>query len=128
LVHIAGRTQYRLTAFRTDYETLTAVNVGVGGSFKGTSTGGDVTVTRDLTPHLSGSVSADYSVVDDLGNKFTLYQGNLSLNYLMTAKMQSYVQAGYSHRSSAFALAAASPLSGDYSEARITIGLRRQFN
>ena len=61
-------------------------------------------------------------------NKFSLYQGNLSLNYQMSASMQAYfLLAGYEHRGSGATLAALSALSGDYSEAHITISLRRQF-
>jgi len=47
---------------------------------------------------------------------------------LMSPRMQAYFLVGYSHRSSDLALAAASPLSADFSEAHVTIGLHRQFH
>jgi uncharacterized protein (PEP-CTERM system associated) len=125
LVHIADRTQYRLTAFHTAYDTLTPLPSGI--SPKGTSTGLDLTISRTFTPRLTGSIGSSISTVNDLGNKFSLYQGNLSLNYQMSASMQAYFLAGYEHRGSGATLAALSALSGDYSEAHITISLRRQF-
>ena len=58
LVHIADRTQYRLTAFHTAYDTLTPLPSGI--SPKGTSTGLDLTISRTLTPRLTGSIGSSY--------------------------------------------------------------------
>jgi hypothetical protein len=125
LVHISDRTQYRLTGFHTDYETLSQLTAGV--SPQGNSTGVDMTISRNMTPRLTSGVDVSYSNVDDLGGKYNLYQGSFNLSYLMTPAMQGYFLAGYSRRGTSAALAALSPFSGTYSEAHITVGIRRQF-
>jgi uncharacterized protein (PEP-CTERM system associated) len=125
LIHISDRTQYRLTAFHTDYETLSQLALGI--SPQGISTGVDLSISRNMTPRLTSAVDVSYSKVGDLGGKYNFYQTNLSLNYLMSPVMQGYASAGYSRRGTSASLAALSPLSGTYSEAHITVGIRRQF-
>ena len=125
LLHVSDRTQYRLTGFHTDYKTLTLLAPGV--SPVGTSTGVDLTVSRNMTPRLIGAVDASYSKISDVGGRYGYWVGNVSLNYSMTPVMQSYFAAGYSRRGASTSLAALSALSGSYSEAHITIGIRRQF-
>jgi uncharacterized protein (PEP-CTERM system associated) len=126
LVHISGRTQYRLTGFHTDYDTLTQLGAAVF-SPQGKATGVDFIVSRTIRPQLTGSIDAGYTTADDFGSRYSIYTGNISANYTLGARTQAYLVTGYSHRSSSTALAAASPLSADYSEARITIGVRRQL-
>jgi uncharacterized protein (PEP-CTERM system associated) len=126
LVHISGRTQYRLTGFHTDYDTLTRLTPGFI-SPQGTSTGVDTAISRTMTPRLTGTIDASFTSAHDIGIKYNLYQGSFNLNYLLSPVMQIYFLAGYSHRTSGAALTALSPLSADYSEAHITVGLHRQF-
>jgi hypothetical protein len=131
LVHISGRTQYRMTGFHTDYDTLTQFTPGLFApgfiSPQGTSTGVDFAISRTMTPRLTGTVEATYTSAHENGIGYNLYQSSFNLNYLLSPVMQVYFLAGYSHRSSGAALTALSPLSADYSEAHITVGLHRQF-
>jgi len=125
LVHVENRTQYRLTIFHTDYDTLTQLTPGFSPS--GKSTGGELAVSRTMTPRLTGSIGGSISKVDDLGAKYTSYQGSLNLNYQLSPVMQTYFAASVASRGSGTALTGFSPLSGNYSSVLITIGLRRQF-
>jgi hypothetical protein len=125
-VHISTRTQYRLSIFHTDYDTLTQLGPGVF-SPQGNSTGFDFLVSRSIRPYLTGAVEASYAKADDFGSKYSYYTGSVSANYVLGARTQAYFVGAYSHRTSGITLSAASPLSSDYSEARITIGIRRQL-
>ena len=129
LVHITDRTQYRLTGYRTLTDTLTPLVGGIQNSAR--ATGFEAGISRNITPVLTGSVGASYSLQDQSGGQFAgryrIFDGNVGLTYLMTAKMQAYVTATYSARQSDMSLVAASPFSGNLSDASITIGLRRQF-
>ena len=138
LLHIADRTQYRLTAYRTVYDTLSTVPLGItlpGGSIsvpvtirsRGTSTGADLEISRNMTPHLTGSLDANYSVQDALGGQYRLFGVSLNFSYLMTPQMQTFLNAAYLHRDSNAALVAVSPFSGSLSDASIMIGISRQF-
>jgi uncharacterized protein (PEP-CTERM system associated) len=126
LVHISGRTQFRLTAFHTDYQALTEVS-GPAFSPQGRSSGTEFVVSRNITPLLTGAVDLNYTKASDLGFKYSYYSGSISANYALGAKTSAYLLAAYFQRGSGESLAAASSISGYYSEARITIGLRRQL-
>jgi uncharacterized protein (PEP-CTERM system associated) len=126
LVHISGRTQYRLTAFHTDYDTLSQLGAAVF-SPQGRSTGTEFIVSRSIRPQLTGSVAVSYTKASDFGFKYSYYSGNVSANYVLGARTSAYLFTAYTHRSSSESLAATSPLSADYSEARVMIGVRRQL-
>ena len=125
LLHISDRTQYRLTGFHTQFDTLTEVTTGF--SQEGDSTGLDLTISRNMTPLLVSAVSANVSSVNDLGGNYKTYQINLNVNYALSPFTQVFFSTSYSHRSSETSLAASSPLSGDYSDARVTVGINRRF-
>jgi hypothetical protein len=125
LIHMTDRTQYRLTGYRTTYDTLTPLVGGIQNN--GQATGLDAAISRNITPNLTGSVGMNYSVQDQFGSQYRIFGGNVGLTYLMTAHMQAYVTATYLARRSDTTLVAASPFSGNLSVATITIGLHRQF-
>jgi hypothetical protein len=125
LIHGTDRTQYRLTGFHTDYETLSTVTTGI--LLNGKSTGVDLAVYHSLTPRISGGIDANFAAVEDFGGKYDSVNIQLNGNYAMTPRMQAYFATSYWHRSAAKGVLAGAPITGDYSEARITIGIRRQF-
>ena len=125
LIHMTDRTQYRLTGYRTIYDTLTPLIGGIQNN--GRATGLDARISRNITPILTGSVGMNYSVQDQFGSQYRTFVGNVGLSYSMTANMQAYVTATYLARQSNATLVAASPFSGNLSDATITIGLHRQF-
>jgi uncharacterized protein (PEP-CTERM system associated) len=125
LVHISERTQYRLTGYDTIYDTLTPVGSGL--SPNGTSTGVQMVVSRAMTPRLTGSIQLDYSVLSDLGSRFSLYQGTASLGYSLSPTLQTYFNAAYMQRSSGNQLSGLSPLSGSLTGVSVTIGISKKF-
>src|SRR6266446_6008793 len=125
LLYLADRTQYRLTGFRTTYDTLTAVPSGI--PLQSKSTGAEFGLSRTMTPRLTGRLRANYSVEDILGGEYNLYGGGLDLDYTVSLKTRTYLRVAYQRRDSNAALVAASPVSVSESDASIMIGLNRQF-
>jgi uncharacterized protein (PEP-CTERM system associated) len=125
LIHMDGRTQYRLTGYYSTYETLTPLPTGVPPS--GNATGVTFDVFRAFTPQLSGSAAVYYSAVKDLGNRYNLLQGSVGLNYLMSLTLQAFFNATYIRRDTSDDLAAISPVSASVSAATFSIGIRKQF-
>ena len=125
VVHIAERTQYRLTGYRTTYESLTRLTSGVAPS--GTATGVALVISRNMSPRLSGSANFTYSMREYLQNDYKIFQTYLNLSYSMTPVMDTYFRVAYLHRNTDRQLALASPLSGDLSDFVVSIGIHRQF-
>ena len=123
LVHIAGRTQYRLTAFWSKYDAV----VQTSGIPQQTSTGGEFGVSRNINPRLTGSVAMDYFVENILGGDFSTISGYATLGYQLGATTQVYFRAAYTDRLASAALVSLSPATINSSDTAITVGIRRQF-
>lgn len=123
LVHLEERTQYRLTGFWSDYNAV-VITPGIA---QQTLTGGEIAIFRNLNPYVTAELSFDYRIEKLLGGGFSEADGNVSLNYQLTAMMKFYLRMLYGDRLSDTALRAASPSTTNLSDAAITVGIRRQF-
>ena len=122
MVHIADRTQYRLTAFWSVTDPLTA-----GSGFQQTYAGSDFAIFRNINPYLTGQINIDYVDQKLLGDRFAMLSGAVGASYSLSAVLQVYVRTAYVRRISSAALVAVSPLSGSTSDTAITVGAREQF-
>jgi uncharacterized protein (PEP-CTERM system associated) len=121
IVHSIDRTQFRITGFDTTYDAVT-INSGLPNQ---TSYGLQAVISRNMTPRLTGSLEADYSVQNMLGGQFSLLGGNFAINYALTPWLNAYLRGTYQQRISDAAILANSPLSGNVSQATITIGIHQ---
>ena len=123
LVHIAGRTQYRLTGYWTDYVAV----VQTANLAQQELTGAEFSITRNINPFLTGSVSADYTNQHVFGGDLGTVFGTVALNYNLSQLMSVYFRASYIRRLTNSVLVAASPTTTNFSDTAITIGIHRAF-
>jgi hypothetical protein len=124
VLYIADRTDLRLTAYRTSYDTLTVLS---GALPQTTSTGFEFAANRRLTPRLSATATVNYLMQDVLGGRYDLLNGSIDVDYTISPVMTAFFRAAYVHRLSNAALVAASPITTNESDATVTIGIARQF-
>ena len=125
MLYVADRTDFRLTGYRTWYDTLTTT---ASGPLPETmSIGAEFAANRRLTPRLSGTATASYMVQDVLGGRYDIFAGAIDVNYTISPVMTTFFRAAYIHRLSNAALVAASPITTNESDASVTIGIARQF-
>jgi hypothetical protein len=117
------RSQYRITGFWSDYNAV-VITPGIA---QQTVIGGEVAISRNINPYLTGELSFDEMIQKLLGGEYSLISGNLTLNYRLTAMMQVYLRTLYVDRISNAALRAVSPATTNQSDTAITVGVRRQF-
>ena len=87
--------------------------------------GGEVSLSRDLTPILKGTLSGGYYVDQELGGTARNVTASAELHYAITREMNIFLQGYYLDRQSSAALTALSPFTGSLSDYRITVGLSR---
>jgi uncharacterized protein (PEP-CTERM system associated) len=118
------RNHANLSLYGTRRTILTAVTVGPS---KTETWGGRITLSRDITPVLLGTLSGGYFVDQELGGIARNFTADAELNYSLTSEMRIYLQANYLDRHSSPSLNTLSPLTGSLSDYRITLGLSRNL-
>jgi uncharacterized protein (PEP-CTERM system associated) len=121
-LRLGERTQYRLSGFRTVAEALSVT--GPSTLPRTEATGGELRVSRTMTPRLTGDWGLRYSNNEILQGDYSIISTDANLGYAVSPVMNAFFHAAYLHRSSDSSLVAVSPLSQDLSDVRISVGLR----
>jgi uncharacterized protein (PEP-CTERM system associated) len=124
LLQQSDRTQYRLTGFYTQSDTLTRLTTGLPRT--GNATGATFDISRNMTQNLVGSISGTYERTNYFSADYRIALARISLNYSISPLTQIFGRATYYDRALASGTAL-SPVGGDLSDASVTIGLRRQL-
>ena len=125
LVHIVGRTQYRLSGFWYKFDAV-VTNSPLP---EQTSTGAEFAAFRNINPFLTGGVTVDYfnqnipNIQSIPGGNFDTLSGSAIANYQLGPLTQVYFRASYIQR---FANGA-SQITTNTSDTAITLGSHRQF-
>ena len=87
--------------------------------------GGQLSFARSFSPLSTGTVSARYSVDQELGGIARTFTLDANVSYAMSRRMSAYFDANYIDRQSSASLAGVSPFSGSLSDYRIMVGISR---
>ena len=123
LIHVADRTQYRLTGYWQDYDAVVqstdlAQQILAGGEFA---------VSRNINPFLTGTAIVDYTNQHIVGGDLSWATLSVTLNYQLSQAMAVYFRTSYVRQlTNSTPIAVSSGTSG-FSDLAITIGVRRQF-
>jgi hypothetical protein len=85
--------------------------------------GGQVTLGRNLSRLLLGTIGGSYSIDNEFGPQTSTYGAQAQLSYQLSRQTSIYVNGQYAYRSTSASLLALSPFAGSVSDFRATIGL-----
>jgi uncharacterized protein (PEP-CTERM system associated) len=114
-------------AFALNGTRRTYLTSGFIGPQTDISWGGTLTVSRNITPLLNGSLGITYTSDQEFGGEGNTIGAQGNLNYSLSRTTNVYLQSSYLTRDSSPALQVFSPLTGDLTDFVITIGISHAF-
>jgi uncharacterized protein (PEP-CTERM system associated) len=119
------RTHLAVTVEAESRDILSPLPAGV--PHHGNALTGSVTASRDIRRNLKGSLSLSYGTDQEFGGRAGILTTTAALDYQLNEKMSAYLRSSYIDRQPSASLRALSPVTGKLDEARVSIGLRRNF-
>jgi uncharacterized protein (PEP-CTERM system associated) len=119
-----GRNHISLSAFGVRRTFLSGILIGPP---RTTAWGTRVTLLRDITPVVTGSLTGGYTVTEELGGTARIFTAAAEMRYSMTREMDLSVRGDYLDRQSSAALQILSPFTASLSDYRFTLKLSRRF-
>lgn len=99
----------------------------IGGRETSNTYGTRVSVSRDITPLLTGRLGGTYSHNEEFGFEGDTMRAEGQIDYSLSREMRVYLRSSYAERLSSNSLQTLSPLTGNTNDLRVLIGLSRSF-